>query len=156
MAVAAAGCVHFQGHERNNRWCSVAVPSSLPTPEVTGAANGACSWTWTCGGRPHPSLAGFPPWPVDHARGARHVEPMPQTPSCPQPCPLRVHECAEKDTPVASAPPPPALPLRIASPVHPDLLLCSLGCGASLPSPIPLGYLHKPTLVLSLELASGA
>ena len=30
MAVAAAGCAHFQG------WCSVAVPTSVPTAELTG------------------------------------------------------------------------------------------------------------------------
>ena len=34
MAVAAAEYVHSQGSESNNRWCSVAVPSSVPTSEV--------------------------------------------------------------------------------------------------------------------------
>ena len=55
LVMAAAGCVHSQGSESNNRWCSVAVPFSAMTPEVTGATGGTCSWTLS-GGEP------CPPW----------------------------------------------------------------------------------------------
>ena len=57
LAVAAAGWVwvRSQGSESNNTQCSVAVPSFLPTPQVTGAKGGACSQT-PSGGGPCPSL----------------------------------------------------------------------------------------------------
>ena len=55
LAVAAAGCMHFLGSESNNRWCLVAMPSSLVPSEVVGAASGNCPQT-PSGGRPCPPL----------------------------------------------------------------------------------------------------
>ena len=40
LAVAAARQVCSQGSENNNGWCLVAVPSSVPTSEVTRATHG--------------------------------------------------------------------------------------------------------------------
>ena len=70
--MALAWCVHSQGSE-NNKWCLVALPSSVLTSEVSGVAGGACSWS-PMGGGPHPPLesemtGGLPLLPVDHARG---------------------------------------------------------------------------------------
>ena len=42
--MAAAMWLHSQESESSG-WCSVGVPSSLPTYEVTGAAGGICSQT---------------------------------------------------------------------------------------------------------------
>ena len=53
--MAEAGYLSSQGSERNNRQCSVTTPSSVVPSEVTGEANGACSWT-PSGGGPHPPL----------------------------------------------------------------------------------------------------
>ena len=53
--MATAGWVFFQGSENNNGWCSVAMPSFLPTSEVTGVTGGACSQT-PSGGRSCPTL----------------------------------------------------------------------------------------------------
>ena len=49
LVVAAARRVCCQEREGNNRWHSVAVPSSLVPFEVIGAAGGACSWTPSAG-----------------------------------------------------------------------------------------------------------
>ena len=48
--MAAAGYVHSQVSEGNG-WWSIAMPSSRVTLEVTGVANGICSWT-PSGSRP--------------------------------------------------------------------------------------------------------
>ena len=67
--MAVAGYVSSQGNESNNRWCSVAMPSS----EVTGSASGSCSLTPSDGG-PHPPLESeitaivCPLPPKDHAK----------------------------------------------------------------------------------------
>ena len=45
LAVAATGQVCSQESESNNRWCSVAGPSFVPTSEVTEFTGGACSQT---------------------------------------------------------------------------------------------------------------
>ena len=71
MAVAATGCVNFQGSESNNRWCSVAVPSSMVPSEVIWVASGAYSLTpvqamATSGFKDN--CSGLPLPPVDHAR----------------------------------------------------------------------------------------
>ena len=55
LEVSAAGWVHSHVSDYGARWCSVAVPSSLPSSEVPGAAGGACSQTCSVG-RPHPPL----------------------------------------------------------------------------------------------------
>ena len=44
------GCVHSQGSESNNGWCSLAMPSCVLTSEVTGATGRACSQTPTDSG----------------------------------------------------------------------------------------------------------
>ena len=80
-----------QGSESNNGWCSVAVPSFLPTYEVLGVTSGVYSQT-PSGGRPFlplvseitavalPStnrsyksqcIALSPPLPLAHTRGAQ-------------------------------------------------------------------------------------
>ena len=51
LSVAPVGQVCSQQSESNNGWCSVAVPSFLPTSEVTEAVGGAYSQT-PSGGRP--------------------------------------------------------------------------------------------------------
>ena len=55
LAGAVAWCVHSQGRESNNRWCSVAVPSFALTPEVNGASGVVCSQI-PSGDGPHPPL----------------------------------------------------------------------------------------------------
>ena len=54
LAVAAAECVHSHMSENNNGKCLVAVPSSVPIPEATGAIGRACSQI-PSDGRPHPA-----------------------------------------------------------------------------------------------------
>ena len=44
LAAARAECVHSQGSE-GNRWCSVAVPSSVPIQEMIGTISGDHSGT---------------------------------------------------------------------------------------------------------------
>ena len=55
VVVAVSGHVHSQGSESKNGWCSIAVPSSVLTSEVTGASVGICSQN-PSGGGIHPSL----------------------------------------------------------------------------------------------------
>ena len=47
--------MHSQGSESNNGWCSVALPSSVPTSEVTGAV-GDTYIQIPSGGGPCPTL----------------------------------------------------------------------------------------------------
>ena len=144
MVVAAAGQVHSQGSESNSGWFLVSVPSSLPTSEVTWATGGAPSQT-PSGGGPHPSLVfemtdccGWPLMPVEHVRGAV---------LCLAPdCPLRVCACALKGIPRAVCP----LPLTL--PNNDNLLLMQAQTSPGFPQPVST----QPTLVLSLELTSGA
>ena len=73
--MAVAECVHSQGSESNNQWCLVAVPSSVPTLEVTGSVGSGCSWTPSGGGLCPPlgselTMMVCPLPPLDHRRGA--------------------------------------------------------------------------------------
>ena len=71
--MAVAGCVSSKESERNNRWCSVTMPSSVVPSEVIGAASGARLWN-PSGGEPHPPLESEittvvgPHHLVDHAK----------------------------------------------------------------------------------------
>ena len=147
MAVAEAGCVHYQGSESNNGWCLVAVPSSVPNSEVTGSTGGACSWTPSSGG-PCPSLAGLPLLPLDHVRGAPSCLAQARGVSLPVSPPskrLQVHKDIPMEVYSSSSYPPQQW--CFASPAGPHLLLVFLGCGTLLSSswytaPSPLGYFH--------------
>ena len=55
LTVAALVRMHSWGNEINNSWCSVAMLSSVLSPDVTGAAGSSYSWT-PSGGGPCPSL----------------------------------------------------------------------------------------------------
>ena len=55
FGIGSSRQVFSQGSGSINMWCSVAVPSFLPTSEVTGATDGACSQT-PSGGGPCPHL----------------------------------------------------------------------------------------------------
>ena len=55
LAVVAAGCVHYQGSESNNRLHLVDMPCSEAFSEITGPTGHACSQT-PSGGRPCPLL----------------------------------------------------------------------------------------------------
>ena len=48
--MAVAECVSSQKGENNQGWCSVTMPLSMVTSEVTGVAGGACSQTSSGGG----------------------------------------------------------------------------------------------------------
>ena len=71
MAVEVAGCVSSNRSESNNRWRSVAVPSSVVISEVIGAASGDYSWTpwwWRDTFMESDNSGGLPPPPIDQAR----------------------------------------------------------------------------------------
>ena len=129
----------------------VAVPSSVLTSEVTGAAGGACSWT-PSGDGPHPLLesgcAGLPPLPTDEARGAlSHLasQEVPPTHSLA----LQEPACLQRKLFLWQAIPPLSLPnsgsLLLLGPrctchIPSAAEVCSPSFGALLPS--PSGCLH--------------
>ena len=130
LTMATAGSVHSQGSESKNRWCLVAIPSSAMTPEMTGATGGACSWT-PSGGRPCPPLEGCEMAVVIFPLCPYHMQEAPWSPRA------YTYICWEKYS--YGSPTPPTLKLPNNGTLlllwGQGLLLCSLCCGALLPSP---------------------
>ena len=77
LAVAATERIYSEECESKNKWCLVAVPSSVVHPEVTGTANGPAYGLLMVAGHAHSGVSNncssLPPPPVDYLRS---------TPSC--------------------------------------------------------------------------